>query len=84
MAIDAIKPVFGQAHRFDAFLQNDLLCRLGEALVGQPAPMRLRPGAPVLGIDPLVAQQEPAQLLACRSRRSYRRLPRAEQTCPWA
>jgi hypothetical protein len=55
MAIDTIKSLFGQAHRFNAFLQHDLLRWLGEALIGQPAPMRLRPGAPAGGIGPLVA-----------------------------
>jgi hypothetical protein len=36
ISIDAINPLFGQAHRFNAFLQHDLLRWLGEALIGQP------------------------------------------------
>ena len=53
--IDTIKPVFGQAYRLDAFLQHDLLCWLAEALIGQPASVRLRPGSPARAVGPLVA-----------------------------
>ena len=58
MSVDAITPMFGQTHRFDAFLQHDLLCRLLEPLIRQPAPVRLRPSAPAARIAPLVTQQD--------------------------
>ncbi len=55
VSIDAITPLFGQAHCFDAFFQHDLLRRPIESLIGQPAPMRLRPGRPSLGMTRTVA-----------------------------
>src|SRR4051812_23631529 len=48
ISINAIQPLFCQAHRLDAFFQHDLLRRLGKALTGQPSPMRLRPSRPAL------------------------------------
>jgi len=66
-----------RVHGLDVLLRRDLPRRVGEGLARQPAPLRSRPR--LAPIDPIMAQQKPAQSLARLAHVAYRRLATPNQ-----